>query len=154
AAARGKAVAHQVIGRVLAGAREEPRVKPELTNEEPLVVRRDFRAAAAHKRHDLNRVAFAELSRSVVCGRHDFAIYLDGDRPAILPERFEQLRDGERIRKRARFAIQCDGWHSVILCAPKRTEPAAQARGAYALLALRAQLIALLLRRQRLVLLE
>src|SRR5512139_1102087 len=63
------------------------------------------RSAAADRDDDFQAVAAGERRAGVLAARDDFAVFLDGDALARKIERLDQLRQGERCREAAGFAV-------------------------------------------------
>src|SRR5205085_5413063 len=101
AAAGGEAIAHQVVGRVFAGAGEQPRAEPERADHQRFVGRwGGIAGAATDQRHDFDRVARLQTVLIVTNPWYQVAVDLHGHAPRIHPEPIEQRRTRGGFRQR------------------------------------------------------
>ena len=111
-AAGRQAVAHQLQGRVLAGADQEATGESVRTN---LKLRGFDRLdgvgldrAAAHQRHDLDIVAILNGGRVVLVPGDEVAVALDGDVLGLDPEQTQEAGHGQGFGEVALLAVQGD----------------------------------------------
>ena len=72
-------------------------------------------SAAANRNNDLQPVATGKRRIGMLAARDDFAIFFNRDAFANQIKRFDQLTQGKRCRKAARFAVDMKFNHKTLL---------------------------------------
>jgi len=74
-----------------------------------------FYLTAAHRDDDLQFVALRQLLRRKGTARHDLAVALQRDALAGQPHLLDEGGDADGLRESARFAVDADRYHFMIL---------------------------------------